>query len=106
MEAPPRECPIEAAMHVLGGKWKVLILWRLQGGACRYGALKRQLPAVSERMLVRSLRELEAAGIIFRTQYPEVPPRVEYGLTESGRALSPILEQMATWSEAHLKKRA
>lgn len=98
-------CPVDAVLGVIGGKWKMLILWNLAQRAHRYGELRRAIPRVTEKMLIQQLRQLEADGLIRREQYPEVPPRVEYSLTERGRTLTPILRQLADWSRAHLAGR-
>jgi len=82
-------CPVEAAQDVIGGKWKPIILWHLHAakGPCRFGILRRAIPNATEKMIVQQLRELEAAGIIHRRVFREVPPRVEYSLTEDGKDL-------------------
>ena len=99
------DCPVEAALDVLGGKWGLPIVARLAGGTQRYSELRRSLPAISERMLIKQLRQLEADGIVRRRQYPEVPPRVEYSLSEVGMSLLPILDQLGIWAAKHLRKR-
>ncbi|MFI0507411.1 winged helix-turn-helix transcriptional regulator [Streptomyces albogriseolus] len=91
-------CGIDTAMEVIGGKWKVLILWALH--ECphrRFGELRRLLPGVTEKVLASHLREMEADGIVRRVSYAEVPPRVEYSLTEDGRRLNDALEPLAAW---------
>jgi DNA-binding HxlR family transcriptional regulator len=98
------ECPIQAIVDTIGGKWKLSILYQLFQGTKRYGELRRLVPA-TERMLTLQLRELEAAGIVLRTVYPEVPPKVEYSLTELGLSLEPVLQTMLTWSEKYSKQR-
>lgn len=95
-------CPIEALMDTVGGKWKPVILYHLLGGTRRFGELKRLVPGVSQRMLTQHLRELEADGIIHREVYKEVPPKVEYSLTELGRTLEPVLLTMHEWAEEHM----
>ncbi|MHC5544591.1 winged helix-turn-helix transcriptional regulator [Singulisphaera rosea] len=95
-------CPMEACLEVIGGKWKGVILGYLLGGTMRFGELKRKLPEVTQRMLTTQLRELEAHGIVDRKVYAEVPPRVDYSLTEFGRTLEPILIQMKGWGEGFL----
>ncbi len=90
-------CPIEVTLDVIGGRWKALILWHLRDGEHRTGALRRRIPNISEKMLIQQLRQLEAAGVVERTIYREVPPRVEYALTERGRSLGPALEAMCDW---------
>jgi DNA-binding HxlR family transcriptional regulator len=92
------ECPIQAIVDTIGGKWKLSILYQLFQGTKRYGELRRLVPKATERMLTLQLRELEAAGIVLRTVYPEVPPKVEYSLTELGWSLEPVLQTMLDWS--------
>lgn len=92
-------CTIERTLDVIGGKWATLILRELLGGTKRFGEIRGRLTGVSPKTLTDRLRELEAHGVIGRTVYAEVPPRVEYALTEKGRALRPILEAMGTWGE-------
>lgn len=106
MEIQRPECPLEAVLQVLSGKWHILILWRLSEEPHRYGALRRAIPDISERMLIRGLRELETHGLVHREQFPEVPPRVEYRLTERGHSLTPILNRLAAWGAEHLTAEA
>ncbi len=95
-------CPVEACLEVIGGKWKGVVLFHLLAGTRRFNELKRTMPKVTQRMLTRQLRELEAYRIIERRVYPEVPPRVEYSLTELGRTLEPILRTLQTWGVEHV----
>jgi DNA-binding HxlR family transcriptional regulator len=95
-------CPVEALVDAIGGKWKIPILSLLFQGTRRYGELRQQLPGVTERVLTMQLRELEQAGLVLRTVYPEVPPKVEYSITAMGLSLKPVLRQMLNWSEAYL----
>ncbi len=90
-------CEIEAAFAIVGGKWKAGIIWHIGMGRPRFNELKTPLEGISPRMLAKQLRELEEDGLVIRTMYPEIPPRVEYELTESGRALMPILESISNW---------
>lgn len=91
-------CFFELALSVMGGKWKPVVLYHLgQAGVQRYSELKRQMPEVTDRMLTRQLRELEADGLITREVYRQVPPRVEYNLTQQGLGLFPILVAMRDW---------
>ncbi|MEU5116353.1 helix-turn-helix domain-containing protein [Streptomyces longwoodensis] len=91
-------CGIDAAMEVIGGKWKVLILWALHEHPCRrFGELRRLLPGITEKVLASHLRELEADGVVRRVSYDEVPPRVEYSLTEDGLRLNDALRPLAAW---------
>lgn len=84
-------------MEVLGGKWKLAILNKLAGGSQRFGQLKRAMPAITQRMLTRQLRELEDDGLVRRTVYAQVPPRVDYALTDVGASLLPLMEQLDAW---------
>jgi DNA-binding HxlR family transcriptional regulator len=89
-------------MDVIGGKWKVLILWQLGQGPCRFGALRRGLPGVTEKVLASHLRELEADGIVRREEYDEVPPRVEYSLTPRGASLNEALVPLGAWGRENV----
>ncbi|HET7680410.1 MAG TPA: helix-turn-helix domain-containing protein [Xanthobacteraceae bacterium] len=94
------DCPIEVTLDVIGGKWKGMILYALMNAPdskARFNELRRLMPKVTQRMLTMQLRELERDGVIFRTVYPEVPPRVEYALTEFGRSLESVLKMMSEW---------
>lgn len=94
----PYLCGIDAAMDVVSGKWKSLVLWELVAhGTRRYGELKRNLPGISEKMLIQTLREMEADGLVHREVYREVPPRVEYSLTEHGVSLNTALAPLMAW---------
>jgi DNA-binding HxlR family transcriptional regulator len=104
MHSKEVECPIQAIVDVIGGKWKLSILYQLFQGTKRYGELKRLVPKATERMLTLQLRELELSGIVQRTVYPEVPPKVEYSLTELGHSLEPVLRTMLDWSEKYLQQ--
>ncbi|KZM72719.1 winged helix-turn-helix transcriptional regulator [Nocardia terpenica] len=96
----PYFCGIDAAMDVVGGKWKSLILWELDThGTRRFGELRRGLPGVSEKMLIQQLRELEEDGIVHREVYREVPPRVEYSLTPDGVSLNAALAPLGRWGQ-------
>lgn len=90
-------CPVETTLMMIGDKWKVLILRDLMTGTKRFGELKKSVGNVSQKVLTAQLRSMEEDGIITRTVYPEVPPRVEYTLTELGRSLKPILDAMYNW---------
>lgn len=91
-------CPVEITIGIVGGKWKCLILWHLHEKTMRFGELERIVSGVSQKMLSQQLHEMEADGLITKTVYAEVPPRVEYELTERGHSLFPILEQMHGWA--------
>ncbi|MBE1484810.1 winged helix-turn-helix transcriptional regulator [Plantactinospora soyae] len=95
-------CGIDAAMDVVGGKWKVLILWALDEQVCRFGELRRLIPGVTEKVLASHLRELEADGIVHREAYDEVPPRVEYSLTPLGVSLNEALAPLGAWGRQHV----
>ena len=95
-------CPVEATLALIGGKYKALILWRLSGGTLRFSQLQKHIPATA-RMLTLQLRELESQNLITRTVYAEVPPRVEYSMTELGRSLMPILTAMRDWGAEYLR---
>jgi DNA-binding HxlR family transcriptional regulator len=94
-------CPIETTLDILGGKWKGMVLHRLLSGTVRFNELRRAVPKVTQRMLTRQLRELERDGVIQRKVYAEVPPKVEYSLTEFGMSLEPILTAMNDWGERY-----
>lgn len=93
-------CPVTFTLELIGGKWKPLILYQLMGGVKRYGQIKKAIPHITEKMLIQHLRELEADGLIKRDVKPVVPPHVEYGLSENGLTLTPILDAMARWGLA------
>jgi DNA-binding HxlR family transcriptional regulator len=93
----PDECMVEAATEVLGGKWKLVILRHLLGGTRRFGELHRAIPGITPRMLTRQLRELESDGLIRRRVYAEVPPKVEYSVTEIGASLEEITDRLEAW---------
>lgn len=90
-----------AAMRLLTGKWKGEILWALVSGKCRFGELRRLIPGITQHMLTMQLRELERHGLVKRTIYAEVPPRVEYELTPAARALRPVFDEIIRWAEEH-----
>ena len=98
-------CPVEATLDLIGGKWKGMLLYHLMSGTQRFNALKRNLPAITQRMLTKQLRELESAGVVNRVVYAEVPPRVEYSLSEMGRSLKPIISSLRKWGEDYLAER-
>ncbi|MEM0925445.1 MAG: helix-turn-helix domain-containing protein [Planctomycetota bacterium] len=97
-------CPVEATLELIGGKWKGIILYYLLDGRLRFSDLKRQVGDVTQRMLTKQLRELEASGLVSRIVYAEVPPRVEYELTREGETLRPIIYALKEWGEAHALK--
>lgn len=99
-------CGIGPAFDVIGGKWKAVILHELQDEVLRTGELRRRIPGISEKMLAQQLREMEKDGVISRTVYGEVPPRVEYSVTDDGRALNRALGPIADWGEAYAHRQA
>ncbi|UZI29071.1 winged helix-turn-helix transcriptional regulator [Streptomyces sp. VB1] len=99
-------CGIDAAMDVIGGKWKVLILWALNERTCRFGELRRAVTGVTEKVLSSHLKELEDDGIVHREVYAEVPPRVEYSLTPLGLSLNAALEPLGQWGRDHIRRDA
>lgn len=99
---PDEACPVERALQVLGGKWTMLIIRDLLGGTKRFGELRTSLVGVSPKTLTDRLRDLERHGLIERRIYPEIPPRVEYTLTEPGRTLEQVIAAIAGWGRDHL----
>lgn len=107
MQKSPELCRVDDALEILVGKWKpVILLYLLQEGTKRFSELKRKLPHISQKMLTQKLRELEEEEIIERIVYPEVPPRVEYSITEYGRSLEPVLDAMHAWGVQHVRRKA
>lgn len=96
-------CPVEATLALIGGKWKGVVLWHLLQGTLRFNEIRRRLPNVTQRMLTNQLRELEVDGFVIRTVYPEVPPKVEYSLSERGRSLEPVILALKAWGEANVE---
>ena len=99
-------CPVETTLMLIGDKWKVLILRDLMPGTKRFGELKKSIGSVSQKVLTAQLREMEEDGLVDRKVYPEVPPRVEYSLTELGRSLEPVLSALWNWGETYQSKNA
>lgn len=98
------DCPVERTFSIIGGKWKVPILWQLQEKTLRYGEIKRRFPRITQKMLTQQLRELEADGLVHRTIYNQVPPKVEYSLTDWGRQLIPVIEVLSDWGKSYMEK--
>jgi len=96
-------CPVEASLNRIGGKWKGLIVLRLLQRTWRFNEMLRSLPGCTQRMLTNQLRQLEADGIVHREVFAEVPPRVEYSLTEIGRDLRPVIRGMCEWGQKHVQ---
>lgn len=98
------ECPVTYCLSMIGGKWKPVILYLITKGANRFGVLQRAIDGISKQMLTKQLRELEEDGILHREIFAEIPPRVEYSITEKGKTLYPIINAMRSWGEAYIKK--
>lgn len=96
-------CPVDATLRLIGGKYKSLILWHLIDGAMRYGEIQKTIPQATPKMLTQQLRELESDRLIHREIFPVIPPKVEYSLTEFGRSLNPILTAMYKWGTGYMK---
>lgn len=94
-------CSLELTMDLIGGKWKLIILWHLLDGTKRFNELDKLIPHITQRMLTNQLRELEEKGLINRKVYPQVPPKVEYSLTECGFSLKDLLTSMCAWSHEY-----
>lgn len=98
--------PVELALEVIGGKWKMPILWRLRKRVWRYNELRRDLARVTHKVLTQQLRDLERAGLITRTVHPVVPPRVDYAITDLGRTAIPAIEALRGWGSLYRRRRA
>ena len=96
-------CPVEATLDLIGGKYKALILWHLSEGKLRFSELRKVITTATPKMLTQQLRELEGKHLIHREVYPVIPPKVEYSLTEAGRSLMPILVAMRDWGAGYLR---
>lgn len=96
-----KNCPVRDVLDKLSGKWSVLLLLELSDGAKRFGALRRAIPDISQRMLTQTLRDLERDGFISRTVFPTKPPSVEYALTELGQSLMPLISNIVQWADRH-----
>jgi DNA-binding HxlR family transcriptional regulator len=97
-------CAVEATLGVIGGRWKTAVLFQLASGTKRFGQLRQLLPNISQRMLTLQLRELEQDGLVRRTVYAEVPPRVEYQLTTWGESLRPVIDAMSEWGQRYRRR--
>lgn len=98
------DCPVEMTLKLIGDRWKVLIIRDLLTGTKRFGELKKSIGEISQKVLTSNLRSMESTGLLTRKVYPEVPPRVEYTLTETGYSLKPILDSMVIWGEGYKNK--
>jgi DNA-binding HxlR family transcriptional regulator len=103
---PPPRCPLTAALEVIGGKWTLILLYFLSDGTRRFAELQRLMPDISHKVLTATLRDLERHGLVRRTVFAEVPPRVEYALTEHGRTAAPVIEAARLWGHRHLDRTA
>lgn len=101
-DLPP--CPVETTLMLIGDKWKVLILRDLMSGTKRFGELKKSVSGISQKVLTSNLRDMEENGLVLRKVFPEVPPRVEYTLSELGKSMKPILDSMAKWGTEYKEK--
>lgn len=97
-------CPVEATIQLIGGKYKAVILWHLMNQTLRYNEIHKRIPNATDKMLAQQLRELEKDGLINRTVYPVVPPKTEYSLTDFGQTLAPILDAMCDWGTNYLNR--
>jgi DNA-binding HxlR family transcriptional regulator len=104
-EAACPRCPAAATIEVLGGRWKAHIVWHLLQGTRRFGELHRALGGVTQKVLTQQLRELEADGVVSRKVFAEVPPRVEYSLTERGWSIKPVIDAMCKWGKGRTERR-
>ena len=95
------DCPVEVTLSLIGNKWKVLILRELLEGTKRFSELKRALSGVTQKMLTQQLRDMEESGLVIRTVYPVVPPKVEYSLSATGESLRPVLDALRVWGEGY-----
>ena len=98
-------CPVEATLELIGGKYKALILWHLSQGILRFSELRQVIKGATPKMLTQQLRELEAHDLVHREVYPVIPPKVEYSLTETGRSLMPVLVAMRDWGADYLRQK-
>lgn len=96
------KCPVQHALKFIGGKWRIGILWSMRTSPRRFGELKRDVAGITEKMLIQELRHLESMGVVHRTAYYEIPPKVEYSLTERGKTLIPLLETIIAWGYADM----
>jgi DNA-binding HxlR family transcriptional regulator len=101
MATKQTKCPAEYTLAMIGGRWKIPLIFHLQAGARRFSDLSRALKGVSQKVLTQHLREMERDGLVTRRVYAQVPPRVEYSLTELGMSLRPVVDAMCRWGEAH-----
>ncbi len=105
MQSELRQCPVEVAMKLIGGKWKALVLFHVMKETKRFNQLQRELPFITRRMLTLQLRELEADGIVHREVFQQVPPKVEYSITELGESLRPTILSLKEWGQKMIEVR-
>jgi len=98
-------CPVTAMLELIGGKWKPIILYCIRSEKRRFGEIAARIPNISRKVLTEQLKELELDGLVLREQFKEIPPRVEYSLTELGKSLSPVLNEMEKWGSVYIKNR-
>ncbi|NKB77758.1 MAG: transcriptional regulator [Gammaproteobacteria bacterium] len=96
-------CPVESALEVIGGKWKGVILYLLLSDTIRFNEMRRLMPGITQKMLTKQLRELEADNLILRKVYPEIPPKVEYSVTDYGKTIEPVIHALQVWGSLHLE---
>lgn len=101
-DTAPARCPVTYCLSMIGGKWKPVILFCIANGVNRFGVMQRSVQGITKQMLTKQLRELEADGLVTRTVFAEVPPRVDYALSGKGRSVLPIIEEMRIWGTEHL----
>lgn len=99
-----QKCPVQHSLKFIGGKWKMGIIWSLRSGSRRFGELKRDVLGITEKMLIQELRSMEELEIISRKAYFEIPPKVEYSLTERGKTLIPVIENIVVWGYADMDR--
>jgi DNA-binding HxlR family transcriptional regulator len=97
-------CPVAATLEYIGGRWKTIILYYLSSGTRRFGEIGARVPGISRKVLSQQLKELERDGLIMRSEYKEIPPRVDYSLTELGKSLSPVFREMSVWGKENILK--
>ncbi len=103
---PSTDCPVTHCLKLIGGKWKPLLLFCIANGVDRFGAMQRAVPSITKQMLTKQLRELEADGLVTRTVFPEVPPRVEYALSNRGQSVLSVIDAMKKWGTKDMKNTA
>ena len=102
MKTSEKKCPVTEMLYLIGGKWKPVILYSLKSEKRRFGEISARMPKISRKVLTEQLKELERDGLLTRTQFNEIPPRVEYELTELGKSLSPVLNEMEKWGQENI----